>query len=403
MGANHRNRQQTEADDANPALVAEISRCIAEAPEGRIGFDTFMEMVLYHPEYGYYAAHSGRIGAGGDYYTSIHLGSVFAETLAVQFVQMWQLLGEPERFRLVEAGAGQGLFAADLLRTVRRHHPSFAAALEYVIVERSPAQVSEQKRRLQGYDGVLLWTTLEAIEPASLVGCIFSNELLDALPVHRFAIVGGQLQEIFVRIDEAGRFEAVPGSPSTERLEHYLHRLGISPEGLPEGFLSEINLAAVDWLAEAAGRLARGFMLTIDYGYTGNQYYNPRVRSQGTLQCYYRHRLNDNPYLHIGQQDLTAHVDFTALQQQGEAVGLETIGFTRQNFFLWALGLGERIAAMGRPDGIADVSQLEDVLRRRDALRLLVEPGGLGDFGVLIQGKGMSVSKTRLRGLSQPS
>jgi SAM-dependent MidA family methyltransferase len=166
----------------------------------------------------------------------------------------------------------------------------------------------------------------------------------------------------------------------------------------PEGYRTEINLAAIDWITTIANKLHQGFVLTIDYGYSADRYYTP-TRSSGTLQCYYQHRHHNNPYIYIGKQDITAHVDFTALEKQGELLELEVIGFTQQALFLMALGLGDRIAANSQTPG----QNLSEVLRRRDSLHSLINPMGLGGFGVLIQGKRLTASKPiQLKGLTIP-
>ena len=159
-----------------------------------------------------------------------------------------------------------------------------------------------------------------------------------------------------------------------------------------------MNLAALDWIATVADRLRQGYLLTIDYGYAADRYYSHN-RSQGTLQCYYQHAHHSDPYVAIGQQDITAHVDFTALEKQGERCGLQKIGFTPQGLFLMALGLGDRIAALSQ----SNVDQpLPDILRRREALHALINPMGVGNFGVLVQAKGLSQVALRspLKGLT---
>jgi SAM-dependent MidA family methyltransferase len=168
----------------------------------------------------------------------------------------------------------------------------------------------------------------------------------------------------------------------------------------PDGYRTEVNLAALDWLKLVAERLQHGYLLTIDYGYPASRYYNP-VRSQGTLQCYYHHRHHDNPYINIGRQDITAHVNFTALERWGKRCGLDKVGFTQQGLFLMALGIGERIAAISTTTN----QSIQQLLRRRDALHQLIDPTGLGRFGILIQSKGLTEAEAaqNLKGLSLPN
>jgi len=394
--------QQSDTHNNNSLLCHLIAQRIGESPQQQIPFADYMDLVLYEPQQGYYATNVAKIGAAGDFFTSPHLGCDFGELLAEQFVEMWQVMGQPIPFTLVEMGAGQGLVAVDLLRYVQLQYPDFFAALEYVIVEKATALIYEQQQRLREFVEWrhLRWSTLEEIEPDSIVGCCFSNELVDAFPVHRVAIANGQLQEVYVRIQEhpdSVSFTEVIAAPSTPRLAAYfdLVEVDLPSNAYPEGYTSEVNLAALDWIDAIATRLKRGYLLTIDYGYSATQYYSP-ARSQGTLQCHYRHTTNVDPYSHVGQQDLTAHVDFTALERQGVLSGLEKVGFTQQGLFLMALGLGDRLAANHQGKNNLNLS---DALRRREALHLLINPMGLGGFGVLIQMKGLEKTHT-LKGLS---
>ena len=392
------------ANDSNPALWEAIARRIDESPQHRITFAEYMELVLYHPQHGYYATNAVNIGAQGDYFTSPHLGADFGELLAEQFVQMWEILERPNLFTLVEMGAGQGILAADILKYLRRY-PDLFETISYIIVEKSTALRKEQQQRLQGLP--LSWCSLEEIPTASITGCCFSNELVDALPVHQFTLHEGQMWEIYVTTSSArlASFVEVTGEPSTPRLAKYFDLVGINLAQIyPDMYRSEVNLAALDWLSTVADRLQRGYLLTIDYGYPTSRYYSP-ARSQGTLQCYYRHRYHDNPYINIGRQDITAHVDFTALEHWGASCGLHRVGFTQQGLFLMALGLGDRIAALSTDDGQALVltQGLGSLLRRREALHQLINPMGLGGFGTLVQSKGLTEAETAqpLKGLVQ--
>ncbi|MEH1874732.1 class I SAM-dependent methyltransferase [Nostoc sp.] len=402
--------------NSNPLLCAAIAHHITTTPQQRITFAQFMDMVLYHPEHGYYSSDAVKIGfQGGDFFTSPNLCADFGELLAEQFFQMWEILGKPVPFSLVEMGAGQGLLALHILNYHQLRYPDFFTALEYIIVEKSPTLREEQQQRLQDFP--VRWCNLEEIPPNAIAGCFFSNELVDAFPVHQFILETGELQEIYVTtsnltpqppavesssppligegLGERSNFAfvEVTGEPSTPQLAQYLDlvEMDLTQSAYPDGYRSEINLAALDWLSIVADRLQRGYVLTIDYGYPANRYYNPR-RSQGTLQCYYQHRFHDNPYINIGRQDITAHVDFTALERWGEKSNLKNIGFIQQGLFLMALGLGDRITALY--DQQQPLSQL---LQRRDSLHQLIDPTGLGGFGVLIQTKGLDNTE-----ISQP-
>jgi len=382
--------------DSHSPLCQAIAHRIITSPQQRITFAEYMDMVLYHPEYGYYSSDAVKIGfRGGDFFTSVSLGADFGELLARQFYQMWVILDQPIHFDLVEMGAGQGILASHVLNYIRQEYPDFWAAVSYIIVEKSQSLKQEQQQRLQ--DFAVDWCNLEEIPLQSLTGCFFSNELVDAFPVHQFIMEAGELREIYVTIQpqseeitaELPIFIEVIGEPSTPQLGEYLQLVGInlSQNTYENGYRSEINLAALNWLGIVADCLQRGYVLTIDYGYPADRYYNPR-RSQGTLQCYYQHRHHDNPYVNVGQQDITAHVDFTALSSWGERCGLKKVGWTRQGLFLMALGIGERLAALSFQQ--QSISQL---LQRREGLHQLINPGGLGNFGVLVQSRGLTAQE----------
>ncbi len=420
--------------NCNLQLCQLLIQRIHQSPQQRISFADYMDCVLHHPQQGYYAAHRAKIGAQGDFFTAPHLGADFGQLLATQFDDMWNALGKPQPFTLVEMGAGQGLLAVDVLNALQRQTPDLFACLHYTIIEQSNILVAEQRQQLQRFASQwgelnLCWQALEEISPNSIIGCCFSNELVDAFPIHQIAIQNGQLHEIYVTIaDDNGlqnpvsgedvlpfqaddvvqnrvRFVETTGVPSTLNLANYFDFVGIAlpSDAYPNGYRSEVNLAALDWIEHVANRLQRGYLLTIDYGYPATRYYSP-VRTQGTLQCYHQHRFHDDPYVYIGQQDITAHVDFTALERQGECCGLQTIGFTQQALFLMALGLGDRIAALSATEETLVGAALNDRLRRREALHALMDPNGLGKFGVLIQSKGLTPEEQHypLKGLTLP-
>lgn len=374
-------------NSGNRTLGDLMAQMIAESSCLRIPFSEFMDLALYHPQHGYYATRAVAIGPKGDFFTAPHLGPDFGELLAEQFVQMWEVLQRPDRFTLVEMGAGQGLLAADILCYLHQQHSDFCACLEYLIIERAAPLIAEQRRQLQEFRNLEIdWKSWEDLNPNSIVGCFFSNELVDALPVHLVTIATGKLQEIYVTQGEAGGFTEVVAELSTPQLAAYFDLTGVKLSALPDGYRSEVNLAALDWIGQVGSRLKQGYVLTIDYGYPSDRYYHP-ARSAGTLQCYYQHAHHSDPYIHLGQQDITAHVDFTALQRQGDRVGLQTVGLTKQALFLMALGLGDRMASI-RNSPATTPAEVQATLRRREALHQLASPIGLGSFGVLVQSKG---------------
>jgi SAM-dependent MidA family methyltransferase len=388
----------------NPELVKILQNTINQSPEQRITFADFMDMVLYHPEEGYYTSKDAVIGPEGDFITSAHLGHDFGELLAVQFAEMWQQLGKPIPFHLVEMGAGQGLIAADVLAYLEHHHPDCFESLSYQIIEKSDALRRTQQRRLERWQGHITWTTLDAITDGSITGCLFSNELVDALPVHLVEQTEAGLQEVYVtlaNVPEASLKEVL-APPSTSGLVDYFSLIDIdfADPQYPWGYRTEVHLAALDWMKTITAKLRRGYVVTIDYGYPADRYYS-RARSQGTLQCYYQHAHHNDPYQHLGYQDITAHVNFTALERQGEQCGLNTVGTTQQAMFLMALGLGERLNALAQIQE-TNTDTLNLVIQRRDTLHQLINPMGLGNFIVLVQSLGIDGQGISLKGLTIP-
>jgi SAM-dependent MidA family methyltransferase len=387
-----------------------------------------MNWALYHPQYGYYTRQRQKIGAKGDFFTSPHLAVDFGELIAEQLVEMWQVLGKPVPFTLVEMGAGQGLLANDILNYLEHRYPECCASIQYLIVETAKAHIAEQRSRLQRWVTLELsaagsspsepsiqgpsiqWCELDDIPRDSITGCFFSNELIDAFPVHVITVQNHQLKEVYVTTDHhpdhtsdrgsfSSSFVEVIDDCSTPDLISYFGFTGVDISTYETGYRTEVNLAALDWMRTVAERLHRGYVLTIDYGYTAERYYN-WARSQGTLQCYYQHSYHSDPYSYIGEQDITAHVDFTALQRQGEQWGLETLGFTSQGLFLMALGLGQRLTRTIHTETTSP-QDFQERLSRRDALHQLMNPMGLGGFGVLVQGKGLKLEERFLTGLRE--
>jgi SAM-dependent MidA family methyltransferase len=372
-----------------------IYQRIEANPQKCITFAEYMDLVLYHPEHGYYATEAVNIGKQGDFITSPHWGPDFGELLAEQFREIWQILERPRPFTIVEMGAGQGILAANILSYLQGQDEELWEVLEYVIIEKSAAMRGEQKQRLN--TDKVKWRTWDEIEAESLIGCFFSNELIDALPVHQILVEDKQLKEIYVSCED-GKLVEKTGKVSSHKISQYFELLGIDLlSGVyREGYRSEVNLAALAWLDAVAKKLQRGYILTIDYGYAAERYYHPN-RREGTLQCYYQHRRHNDPYWNIGMQDLTAHINFTALEKQGNLSGLKNVGFTQQGLFLMALGLGDKLNELSTDSGLS----ISEVLTRREALHSLMDPMGLGGFGVLVQSKGLNPEEGfKLKGLN---
>ncbi len=364
-----------ESATENAVLVDLLRKRIAA--EGAITFHDYMETVLYHPQHGYYASREP-MGREGDYLTSPEIHQIFGSLVAKQIAQFWELLGRPGRFDVVEQGAGSGILARDILRWARRRAPEFAAALRYQIVDVSPSLKRRQAETLAEYQ--VEW---QDELPQGIEGCLLSNELLDSFAVHRIVHRDGQLFEVYVALED-GRFEEVSGPASTNRIAEYFADLGFWPG---DGCVSEVNLEAIDWMKSAAQSMAKGFVLTFDYGYEAEDLYAP-WRRDGTLMCFYRHNPSTDPFARVGKQDMTSHVDFTTLMRGGEAHGLTTAGFTTQSRFLSALGIeaGVDKVAKESPDA------LEEYYSRRRAVQELIDPAGLGRVRVLAQSRGVATA-----------
>lgn len=370
------------------ALRQIIIEKIEKSSQQRISFADYMNLVLYHQKYGYYSSGKVNIGSKGDYFTASSLGSDFGELLAIQLIDIWQILGENESFTWVEMGAGLGLFARDLLSYLQSHYSQYINKLNYLIIEESPALIEQQKQLLDIYrkNGINInWKSWHDLADLSINGCFFSNELVDAFPVHKIVIKDRKLQEIYVTYQEH-QFQEIIGDLSTEAIREYFQLIDIDilNDAYPDGYTTEVNLSALSWLEKVSQKLQRGYVITIDYGYPASKYYHPQ-RYQGTLKCYYQHHHHDNPYINIGQQDLTSHVDFTALEKQGELQGLDKLAFTQQGLFLMALGLGDRLKELS-----SGKYNIMEIFQRRDSLHQLIDPTGLGGFGILIQSKGLT-------------
>jgi len=358
---------------------------------GAIPFSQFMDWCLYHPDDGYYRSKRTGIGKDGDFYTSPSVHPLFGGLIAKQLSQMSEHLGS-RFFDVVEQGGGRGFLCDDVLRWAKKNRPAFYQRLRYTLIETSPCSFTEQKKRLGEHEreGKVFWMDPEALEGKKnfLEGCFLSNELVDAFPVHRVMFDQGRLKEIFVTQDH-GRLTEQREELSDPRIASYFQSIGIQ---LQEGQQAEVNLKALDWMEKVASCLAKGFVLTIDYGYLAKELYASHRRT-GTLLCYYQHQTSENPYERLGEQDLTSHVNFTSLIQKGEEVGLHLAGLVPQYQFLLALGLLQEMESLER--GLSEV----DALRMRLTLKHLIEPElGMGEvFKVLIQHKG--VNQPRLDGL----
>lgn len=369
--------EQSEDRQLRDIILARIGK------QGRITFAEFMAACLYEPGLGYYTSPGRKVGAEGDFYTSSNVHQVFGRLIAREIHRMWYCMGEPDRFDIVEVGAGNGRLAADVLDTLGEIDRRFYDRVTFRLIEAEPTLKEQQRAKLAAHGAKVVWN-----EPADLAeerltfsGCLYSNELIDSFPVHLVEMTGAGLREVFVTAtgDEFGESLDIPSTPE---LGEYLQRQGIA---MAEGQRAEINLAARSWLKSVARSLERGFVMTIDYGYTAAELYAPH-RKNGTLLCYYRHTIEENPYIRVGLQDMTSHIDFTTLGAEGEQLGLKIVWFGEQYRFLLGTGMMEELMALE-----ARSTSEEERLKHRLALKKLILPdGGMGDtFKVMIQARGV--------------
>ncbi|MEY2510876.1 MAG: hypothetical protein QOE26_1639 [Verrucomicrobiota bacterium] len=299
---------------------------------GPVSFAWFMEQALYHPEFGYYSSGKCAIGRRGDYFTNVSVGPLFGRLLAAQFAEVWEVLGRPGDFMIVEQGAHHGEFANDVLEEVRERTPDFFSALRYCVVEPFPVLEARQRERLRAFTEKLTWRkSLDDLEP--FTGVHFSNELLDSMPARLISREGDENWKERLVIEAGNGLAFVTWPIVDEKLRQHLEKLPHDGEALYE---TEINLVALDWIEDVARKLTRGFVLAVDYGYPRAEFYAAE-RTTGTLQCRAEHRAVSSPLEEIGRADITAHVDWTSVAERGEASGLRLIGFTDQHHFITGL------------------------------------------------------------------
>ncbi len=374
-------KSRQPAEGLRGSILSEIEE------KGPIPFSRFMELCLYHPEFGYYQRNGRKIGKEGDYFTSSCVNPIFGYLLSKQLAQMSEILGG-EVFEIVEMGAGRGFLCQDILRFAKEKLPSFYRKLRYKLIERSPFFLAEQKSRLaaEEREGKLFWLDSESLweQENRFEGCFLSNELVDAFPVHRVMLEKGRLKELYV-IELNGKLSEQWGDPSNPNLSSYFAGMGVS---LEEGQKAEVNFQALDWLENVGRSLKRGFVLTIDYGTEAEELYAP-CRGAGTLLCYFRHQASENPFERLGEQDITSHVNFTALIKKGEEIGLRPTGIVPQYRFLMGLDFLGEMERMEK--GLSEI----DALQLRLSLKHLIEPeAGMGEvYKVLIQHKGIESPK----------
>jgi SAM-dependent MidA family methyltransferase len=365
---------------APAAKVAALRELIVERirQHGPIPFSEYMELCLYHPEWGYYARPQEKFGKAGDFYTSSDVHAVFGRLLARQFEEMWHALGEPARLELIELGPGRGLFARDVLDWSQIKFPKFFEALHYVLVERSAGLRQRLFDTLQAHVKRGKAEVAEKMPVGREQAIVFANEFFDALPVdvidHRGQVLVAEQEGKFV--ETFAQFD-------------YLDRFSVRPQ---PGERVEVSLDAPRHVAQLAAAMKRGFAVVIDYGYTRNE--QVAGRHLDTLMCYREHKASADPYQAPGEQDITAHVNFSALEGEAESAFLCKLGLVTQSQFL--LGIGEETQFADAFEGCSLPQEHAKVALQ---LKHLVTPAGMGEtFHVLVLAKGVDES-VRLSGL----
>jgi SAM-dependent MidA family methyltransferase len=341
---------------------------------GPITFEAFMEAALYDDRLGYYPSRrrkpgSTPVGTDGDYFTSPVTHPAFGALIALQLQEMWQRLGSPGEFVVVEMGAGDGTLKSDITEYVDIELPEFANVMRYVATDLVPPADSDS-------------VSENAELPTGVTGCVISNELLDSHPVNRFIIQAGVAREIFVAYKDGRLVEVVEDIVEPEVEARVLPFLG----SLPESYRGEVNLRLGYWSDVVSATLDRGFVITVDYGYDRPDLYAP-TRIGGSLRCYYQHTLGQDPLRRISKQDITSHVDFTAVDHVLAVNGLSRVGSTTQSEFLSNLGIEGFSRYVGElfSQGELSRSEFEEDMAGTGAL---IDPEGLGRFRVAVHSRG---------------
>jgi SAM-dependent MidA family methyltransferase len=348
---------------------------------GPITFAKFMQLALYHQEFGYYSSARARIGKEGDYYTSPCVHPAFGEIIGRFIHEAYKTL-DVQEFTVIEMGAGKGYLALDVLDSIKRDQPQFYSNLNYLIVEISPSLIEEEKTILKGHlHKISFLSSISEIGDGEIAGVFISNELLDSFPFHRLKYVKNDFHEIYVGIRN-DEFTEILDTLSTSELKTYIDRYGLE---FMEGQEIEINLNAKQWLLNVSRILSKGFVVTIDYGFKATELFDP-TRTKGTYMCFYKHEANENPYAHIGEQDITAHVDFSNLALAGNDLELETVKYTTQGQFLIDWGMLDILESYNLRNKADELSYQKDIL----AIKTLFLPDLMGGkFKALIQAKNL--------------
>lgn len=383
----------TPPSPGNAALIDILRQRIRA--EGAITFAAFMDAALYHPELGYYRQPHRKPGRGGDFITSPELHPFFGLTIARQVADFWDRLGQPGRLVVREHGASSGGLAYDIMVGLAEKAPDVLDALDYRLVDVNAHRLEEALAAMAdvGFASHVRAEHPDAVTPEQ--GIVLANEVADALPVHRLVVRGDELREIMVGLDANGTFTGVEGELSAEvvgaGMAAYLVEAGIDIARMADGSELDVSPATARWITGVAENLTAGYAVVIDYGYDAPTLYREH-RLEGTVRGYHQHTVTDDPFARVGEQDLTAHVDFTWLSRAAQAAGMREIGLTTQGEFLTHLGMGEWLVEMqSQPE-----TDLAEYYRAQQATFRLIDPAGLGRFRVLGLAKGMGEAPSAL-------
>jgi SAM-dependent MidA family methyltransferase len=370
------------SNEPTPGLAERLRARIKQV--GPISFREWMQAALYDDQEGYYCR-PDRIpqGRAGDYRTAPEssplFGATFAHYFSKLFADLFFELGSPPTWTIFEAGPGGGEFAYGILNGLKTKYPDVFAATSYVIDEVSPATRRRASERLSEFAERLTFRCLAEIDYTANAGVCFSNELIDAFPVHRVIMRNGRLSELSVGLNQ-DQFAWVERDPE-QRVAEYCRRVDLR---LSEGQIADVNLEAEEFISRAAGLFERGFVITVDYGAERNELLESPDRFAGTLRAFHRHHLIDNVLERPGEQDLTTTVDWTQIKEAGRVAGLRTIRLERLDQFLLSEGLLERLSEM-----LVETQDQVEALRLSTGAREMIMPHGLAaSFQVLVQEKG---------------
>jgi SAM-dependent MidA family methyltransferase len=359
--------------------------CDRVKQNGPITFKDFMEMALYHEKYGYYSKSYSPIGKNGDFITSPHTHCLYGALHARQIEEFWNIL-DRGAFTVVEMGAGTGYLAKDILSFLS--HREIFQSINYIIIEHKSEAVLYQKEILRPFINKVNWVKrLSDLDPVT--GCLVSNELLDAFSVHLIQKESSGFKEVYIDFKDWDNHAEVIEKLSNAQLDEYVKEL---PSDIPEGYRTEVNLAIKTWSSEVSGIISKGFVVTIDYGYTRKEYFHP-ARNRGTLLAYRNHHVSEELYDRPGEQDLTAHVNFSDLHRWGKEVGFNTMGYVLQWAFLAGLDFEKTLKEVSG-------GKVDPFSPELAAVKMLLLPQGMGEsHKVLVQGKGVPANLA-LKGFS---